>query len=320
MKYAHILQAVYETPWAIIPERLATILAILHERAAGYVPTAEEIHARLELHAVADHDALQAGPLPQRVTGSVARMPVFGILTQRGGMTETSEPLTSTIKLTQDFRQLVADDSVGAIVLDVDSPGGSVFGIQELADEIFRARGQKPIVAVANSMAASAAYWIASAAESIVITPGGMAGSIGVIAAHDDLSGALEREGIKITLITAGKYKGEGHPAQPLTDEARAAMQDLVDGYYDSFVGAVARNRGVKAAEVRGGFGEGRVVGAKQAVALGLADSIGTLDETMAGLMKGKRSSGGRAESGGTVPLAVARLRLNLSRPSEAHV
>lgn len=350
MKYAHILQAVYETPWAIIPDRLQTILAILHERADGFVPSAEEIRARLELHRVDDSavnrtvptgvievtrelsaeakDELRvawaaanvgprastvieiephAGPAQQRVTGSVAVMPVLGILTQRGGITETSEPLTSTARLGAQFRQLVADETVGAIVLDVDSPGGSVFGVQELADEIFKARGSKPIVAVANSLAASAAYWIGSSADELVVTPSGMVGSIGVIAAHDDLSAMMERIGVKTTLITAGKFKGEGHPTQPLTEEARAALQDLIDGYYDSFVGAVARNRGVKVAEVRGGFAEGRVVGAKDAVSLGMADRVATLDQVVGGLVSNKRS-GARAEGG----LELKRRRLEL--------
>lgn len=318
MKYQHILQAVYETPWAILPDRLATILAILHERSGGYLPSAEEIRARLELGRVdhgdpeaSDPRAAAGGP-STRVSGAVAVLPVLGVLTQRGGITGSSEPLTSTARLAAQFRALVSDDTVGAIVLDVDSPGGSVFGVQELGDEIYKARGAKPITAVANSMAASAAYWIGTAADELVVTPSGMVGSVGVIAAHDDLSAALEAAGVKITLVTAGKFKGEGHFSQPLTDEGQAAMQDLINGYYASFTSAVARNRGVKTADVVNGFGEGRVVGAKDAVSLGMADRVATLDQVVSGLMSNKRSSGARAEGG--IELKRRRLQLHAVR------
>jgi capsid assembly protease len=307
VKYPHILRTVYETPWAILPERLATILAVLHERASGYTPTLEQIEARLALHETDDHEP-SAGPQQPRISGTVAVLPVLGILTQRGGMTGASEPLTSTARLMQAFRSLVADETVGAIVMDVDSPGGSVFGTLELADEIYRARGSKPIVAVANSMAASAAYWIATAADELVVTPSGEVGSIGVIAAHEDISAALEQDGRKVTLITAGKYKGEGNPYEPLGEEARAAIQATIDDYYAAFVSAVARHRGVKAGEVRGGFGEGRMVSAKDAVSLGMADRVGTLDEVLGGFARGRRGAGTRAEAG----IGLKRRRLEM--------
>lgn len=153
-------------------------------------------------------------------------------------------------------------------------------------------------MAIANHLAASAAYWIGSAADELVVTPSGEVGAIGVFAAHEDISKSLEMEGIAISLISAGKYKTEGNPYEPLSDEARAAIQAEVDGYYDMFVKAVARNRGVKPADVRGGFGEGRVVRAQQAVSLGMADRIATLDETIERLQRGSaRKPGASADT-----------------------
>ena len=144
--------------------------------------------------------------------------------------------------------------------MDVDSPGGSVFGLKELSQKIFDARGTKPIYAVANSMAGSAAYYIASAADQMIVTPSGEVGSIGTIAIHEDMSVALENEGVKITVIKAGRFKGEGNNFEPLSEEAISNAKREVDAYYGQFVDAVARNRGVSPKAVRNGFGEGRMV------------------------------------------------------------
>jgi signal peptide peptidase SppA len=164
-----------------------------------------------------------------------------------------------------------------------------VTGVDELSKMIYDARGSKPIVAVANHLMASAAYWIGTAADELVVTPSGEVGSIGVFAAHQDVSAAMEKEGVKTTLISAGKYKTEGNPFEPLTDEAHASIQARVDDYYSMFTKAVARNRGVNVADVRGGFGEGRVVGAQQAVSLGMADRVATLDDVISGLTRRQR-------------------------------
>jgi ClpP class serine protease len=102
-----------------------------------------------------------------------------------------------------------------------------------------------------------------------------------VFTVHEDISKALENEGVKVSMISAGKFKTEGNPYEPLSEEARAAIHESVNDGYEKFVNAIARNRNVKAADVRYGFGEGRVVSAEQAVSLGMADRVGTLDETV---------------------------------------
>lgn len=272
----HILAAVYGTPWAILPAKLVAILGVVHRHAAGERLSAEDIQTAIN----------GAARPPDRRAGNVAVLPLFGTLVPRANlMTETSGG-TSAERFGAAFRAALDDPSVGAIVLDVDSPGGSVSGIEELASDIYRARGTKPITAVANHLAASAAYWVATAADELVVTPSAEVGAIGVFAAHEDLSRAYDMAGVKTTLISAGKYKVEGSPYEPLGDEARAAIQTRVDEYYNMFVRAVARQRGVKTEAVRSGFGEGRVVGARQALELGMADRIGTLAETITRLAR----------------------------------
>ncbi|KKM13623.1 hypothetical protein LCGC14_1714410, partial [marine sediment metagenome] len=188
---------------------------------------------------------------------------------------------TSTEKWGQAFDDLIASEHVGAVVIDGDTPGGSVAGVPELAEKIFKARGTKPIVFVGNTWLASAGYWIASAGDEIVVTPSGEVGSIGVWSMHVDLSKAMEDFGEKVTLISAGKYKTEFNPYEPLDKEAEAYAQSEVDRYYGMFVDAVSRGRNVTARTVRNGFGEGRMVGAKNAAADGMADRVATLDQTI---------------------------------------
>jgi signal peptide peptidase SppA len=159
--------------------------------------------------------------------------------------------------------------------------------VPELASEIMAARGSKPIIAQANPMAASGAYWIASACDELVVTPSGDVGSIGVYTAHQDVSALQEKMGVKTTLVSAGEYKVERNPFQPLSDDAQAEMQARVDTIYESFVQAVADGRGVDAETVTNDFGKGRMMLAAQAVKAGMADSVGTFDETLARLQAG---------------------------------
>jgi signal peptide peptidase SppA len=215
--------------------------------------------------------------------GSVAVIPIRGIISQRMNMMSEISGAggTSTEKLTTQFRQALEDGNCKAIVFDVDSPGGSVAGITELASEIYNSRGKKPITAVVNSMACSAAYWLASAAKEVVCTPSGQAGSIGVYMIHQDVSKAYENEGIKNTIIKAGKYKTEGNPYEPLSDEARAALLSNVEDYYGMFVKGVAQNRGASQNAVRDGFGQGRSLLATDAVKQNLVDRVGTMDDVL---------------------------------------
>ena len=269
--YDTIIRAVLNTPWAILPEKLAAIQALLALRAAGGHVSAEEIGAVTNGRHVAG---------PSRA-GAVAVIPVYGTIHQHAGLMAESSGGTATETIGEGLRAALADPTIGGIVLDIDSPGGAVSGVDELASEIFASRGPKPIIAVANSLMASAAYWIGSQADEVWVTPGGEAGSIGVYAAHEDVSQALEREGVRVSLVSAGRYKTEGNQFEPLTEEGRATLQGRVDAYYQMFVAAVARGRNRAEATVRNGFGEGRVLGAQAAVDAHLADKVGTLAEAI---------------------------------------
>lgn len=271
MRYGRIVTEFAGHPCALQLEKFEAFAAFLRAKALGETPPSYDAR-------VSNRQADEVS----RQEGNVAVIPVVGAMMQRSSPDELSETGMKLDRFQMQFRQALADDEVKAIVLDVDSPGGSVFGVAEVAQEIYEAREQKPIVAVANSLAASAAYWIASAAQDLVVTPGGQVGSIGVYTIHEDISQFLEAEGVRATIISAGKYKTEANALEPLGDEARQALQDKVDAYYGMFVEAVARNRNVSAKRVREGFGEGRVVMAESAVAEGMADRVGTLEDALA--------------------------------------
>jgi signal peptide peptidase SppA len=294
-KILHIITEFYRTPWGLLPETLQAMQMILHRWAGGAKLSDGEIRA-----AVGDAPEAARQRMDRETSAGgdmIAVLPIFGVMGHRARLVEevSSGIGTSTELLGRAFRAAMKDPSIGAIVLDVDSPGGSVFGTGELADEIFAARGVKPIVASVNSQAASGAYWVASAADEIVITPGGVAGSIGVWSAHEDWSKYLENEGVKVTLVSAGKFKVEGHPYGPLDDTARAAMQDMVDKYYGLFVRAVKRNRNAEDPKsVREGYGEGRMLLAQDAVKEKLVDRVGTFDQVIGELQAklAKKSAG----------------------------
>ncbi|WAP67220.1 S49 family peptidase [Jiella pelagia] len=284
MKYAHILAAFVSDVWAIEPQKLETIVDFLALQIDGEKFDAEEIEARI---------APQRAAAVARQEGDVAILPLRGVIANRMNMMSSISGGTSSEGFSRMFNAARADDSVKAIVLDVDSPGGNAQGADELAAEIFAARGTKPIIAQVNAQAASAAYWIASAADEIVVNPTAEVGAIGVYTVHSDMTSALEKLGVTKTVISAGRYKAEGLTS--LSDEAKAHIQGRVDAFYGMFVGRVAKGRGVSAAAVRGGFGEGRMVGAQAAVAEGMADRIATMSETLQRFGAAPASPGKRA-------------------------
>ena len=277
------------TPWALMPERLQAMTAVLTRWSSDEPPSDETLFQVNADRVLRDTRKQFASDRAASNAGSgIAVLPLYGVVTQRGNMVDdiSGPGSTSTQKFTSALRQVLADNTVGQILIDIDSPGGSVYGVAELAAEIVKARTQKPVVAVANSLAASAAYWIGCSAGEFYVTPGGEVGSIGVWQAHFDYSKALQEEGVKPTLISAGKFKVEGNPYVPLDPEAQAFMQSRVDDYYNAFIKAVAKGRGVSVADVRGGMGEGRVLGADAALAAKMVDGIATFDDVLAKMQK----------------------------------
>ncbi|HVL67193.1 MAG TPA: S49 family peptidase [Vicinamibacterales bacterium] len=286
-----------EHPWAVSPEFMPVVAEILARHAAGERLSEAEIEARIG-------DKRRAAEREPERSGAVAVVPLFGLVFPRANLMSAVSGATTAEGVGRQLRALAADDDVGSIVLDINSPGGQVAGITELAAVVREVRAQKPVIAVAHHLAASAAYWIASQATELVATPSAQVGAVGVYTMHEDLSKALEQQGIKRTIIAAGKHKVEASEIEPLSDEARAAIQARVDHVYGLFVKDIAKGRGVPVADVRNGFGEGRTVHAELAVRERMADRVATFDAVVAELVAGKwrEPSRGASASDDSVP------------------
>jgi signal peptide peptidase SppA len=298
MRHARIIAAVAGTPWAIEPVKGRAIADVLAFAAGGGRRSADQIEAligRPSWRAYDDDEtaeqrrarlaAQEEKAIQDR--GGVAIVALKGVISPRlsDEMDVSSGGGTSAEGFAKRLRAAVSDPRIGGIVIDVDSPGGNVLGVQEATDALYAARGSgKPIVAVASPHALSAAYWIAASASQLAVTPSGEVGSIGVYGIHEDLSKAMEAAGVTVTVIAAevSPNKAEGHPAFPLSDEARAARQAAADRYGRAFVSAVSRGRGVPPEDVVASFGGGRIVGAEDALAAGMVDRIATLDDEIA--------------------------------------
>jgi len=292
MRGTHLIAEILSTPWALMPERMAAFAGVIARWQARVQTSADVVTAvdsDRDVRAARRDTTMRAGG------GAIAVLPLYGVVTQRGNMVDaiSGGGSASTEQFTQALRQALADDTVGQILIDIDSPGGSVYGVGELAGEIYQARSSKPVVAIANSLAASAAYWIGAAASELYVTPGGEVGSIGVWMAHDDISQAMEMAGVKTTLVSAGKYKTEGNPYAPLDDEARGYLQSRVDDYYQAFTKGVAKGRAVPIEQARNGMGQGRVLGADAALAEKMVDGIATFDDVVAKMRRNAKQAKG---------------------------
>lgn len=303
MRLLRLVSAYAATPWALDFDTLEALSALLERASRGDRLTESELRASVE--AKADRPSYAAVGAKE----NVAVVPITGLIAHRAHMVNDicGPGGTSTEALDAAIRAAVDDPTIRSIVLDVDSPGGSVFGVHEVADTIFAARSKKPIAAVANSTASSAAYWIASAAHELYVIPSGEVGSIGVFGKHVDTSKADEAAGKVTTVISAGKYKAEGEG--PLSTDAKAAIQARVDAYYTQFVRSVAKHRGVAVDAVRNGYGEGRTLGAQAALAAGMVDGIETLPNVISKYAR-------RTTEAANKPRALADAQLRLAAAS----
>ncbi len=218
-----------------------------------------------------------------KTKGAVAIIPVYGGIAQHRGSDYWGGVFTE--ELVAKVSQMVDTQNVGSIVLSFDSPGGIVYGVSEATQAIREMSQVKPIYGHVKAEAASAAYHLAMSTTKLFMQPTAKVGSIGVWSMHIDASKMFEDFGLDVSLISAGKYKVEGHPWGPLDEEGRAELQRSVDRYYDGFLGGWADGRNVSKATVKNDFGEGRMVEAPRAKSLGMVDGIATLSELLAGLM-----------------------------------
>jgi signal peptide peptidase SppA len=264
----HIAERVFAAPLMIARPKLDVILGVLAPRLQG--------------HPLAPKEAVAPRSLFEVTAEGVAIIPVAGTLVRRATGLEAQSGLTSYGGLSEQIAEATADSSIRAILLDVDSSGGEAGGVFDLADQIFAARQVKPVWAVANESAFSAAYALAASAEKIYVTRTGGVGSIGVIAVHLDQSQADEQDGFKYTAIFAGEHKNDYSPHEPLTDPARASLQKEVDRVYGLFAQSVARGRGLSLEAVQ--KTEAALLFGKDALTAGLSDRVGTFETALADL------------------------------------
>lgn len=296
MKYLRILASFFGQPWALDADKFNAVARLLDLKARGGDVDREAIDA-----AVASRRANAVG---YQLIGRTAVIPIMGVIAHRVGAIEEASGGIGTDAIGRAVDAAVADSQVQRILLQIDSPGGSVFGIQELAAKIRGARSDKEVIAIADPVAASAAYWIGAQATRLFMTPSGLVGSIGVIAEHADHSQADEREGIRRTLVTAGRRKAEGHPSRPLDDEAVASLQAKVDYHYTQMIADIATGRGVPESTVRGLFGEGAAYTADVAARVGMIDGVATVETLLRQFDTGGRRA---ATLAATTPADVVR-------------
>lgn len=304
---------VLTAPWAILPEKLVEIRAIY------------DAHVRGERIDLAQVEARLGRPLdnePQRryeVVDGVAVIPIEGVMAKRMNLFSQISGGVSTELAARDIRAAAADPAVHSIIQLYDSPGGSADGLQLMVHATQDARRSgKRVVALASGTMASAAYWAGSAAERVLVADGiTQVGSIGVVATHRDTSGAQAQSGVRLTDVVAGKYKRIASSNGPLTDEGRATIQAMVDYLYEVFVTAVADHRGVSVEKVLADMADGRVFFGEQAIAVGLADGVSTLDDLVAQLNRDRTASqpNRSASTKGDLPMTITREQLAAEAP-----
>lgn len=274
MRNMRIAELVFNQPLMITESKLNVILHVLGPRMDMNITNLPQQESAM----LSEDQRRRAG---YSVQNGVATIGIYGPLMHRvlasefpsGGPTTYNDIRTS-------FDTALSDDGVEEIKLDIDSCGGVVPGVFDLAEHIFQSRSLKAITAVVNEQAYSAAYLLASAASKVIIPRTGGVGSIGVILTHVDLSRAEDAAGVTVTHITAGARKADGTPHQPLSTEAMGVFQSNVDTTYNLFTETVARYRNMDVQAVRdteAGFYIG-----KKAVAMGLADEVLAADAELA--------------------------------------
>lgn len=279
----HLAQRVLNVPVALHPAKAEIIVGALANR-LGVAQLVRADGSVAELAAEAPDEAGDAADRGYDVVGGAAIIPVLGTLVHGLAGVRPVSGMTGYDGISANLAMALDDPAVRGIVLHIDSPGGEVTGCFDLADEIFAARGRKPLLALVDEAAFSAAYAIASAADRIVVPRTAGVGSVGVIALVADVSRALEKGGVTVNVIQFGARKADGLDAIPLTPEARARFQADVDAVGHLFVETVARNRGLRP-EIVQATEAGTFMGA-DAVRHGFADAVAPVKSAFADFVK----------------------------------
>jgi len=279
-KITNVVRAATTHPWAILPEKLDAIEELLTLRAAGERLEPEEVRARIGV------GQSQEDQKP-RVVNGVAVIPMVGVMAPRMNLMMQVSGGCSTQMIAKHIAAAKANNSIRAIVLAVNSPGGSVLGLQDLADAIHAARGSKPIKTVCDrGEMASACYYAGSGSDEVIASVGSFIGSIGAVMRFTETFEADAMEGKKKHAIARGEFKGAGMEGK-LDDKTRVSMQRMVDTAYDNFIATVARNRELSAEEIEKNFGQGQMFTAAEALERKMIDRIATLDEVIEELSAG---------------------------------
>ena len=278
----HLASRIFGTPLLVYRPKLDLILAVMGRRlGVGDFdsPADYDFTNRQDTH-INDQSY---------ITENIAIIPIYGTLVRRTVGLEAESGLTSYACIKSRLEAAVSNTSITGIILEIDSPGGEVGGVFDLADAIRAYTEIKPIWAVANDIAFSAAYILASATNKIYVNRMGGVGSIGVIAMHIDQSAMDSQEGLKYTAIYAGNHKNDLSPHAPLTSEAKVALQSEVNRIYEIFVDTVSKYRGLSIESLRAT--EADLFFGPNAVANGLADVLGTLDTAIADLSASRNNT-----------------------------
>ena len=226
----------------------------------------------------------------------VAVIPVHGVLVPRGAHMDPCETMTSYEGLRRDIRQAINDPLVERIVLDIDSPGGSVAGAFEVATDIRAMSLQKPITGLVNFMAYSGGYLMGAACTEMVVSRTSGVGSIGVIASHMDRSAMAEKMGVKVTTVFTNAHKNDLSPHEPISDQSLKVLTDLVNDGYDMFVSAIAEYRGMSAAQIRAT--EAGLYRGQAAINAGLADRLSSPQDALDDISRAVADSRAQRQAG----------------------
>ena len=279
-QYPFIASRIFGTPLLIHPGKLEIILQALGPRFGINIKSGPKME---------EYDNSQRRAAGYRVENGVAIIPIHGTLVGRADFLDAMSGVTGYTTLQKTIAMAESDDKVQHILYDLDTPGGEATLLDGLAEHMYQSRALKPSTALVNEYAASAGYWLASAASEIVMTRAAMVGSIGVVMTHMSVEGAAKKAGIKITHIHAGAHKVDFSPYKDLGQDGLEDAQAVVNELYDLFTATVARNRGIEQAAVKNT--EARMFMADAALELGLVDRIDSAEQTLADLQAALRPS-----------------------------
>ncbi len=279
MNLPHLAQRLFNTPLALHPRKAEVVMAALTDRFG-----LTRIQSMSDWDDEDDSFSRQARDTGYDVVEGIAIIPIQGTLVQKLGTLRPYSGMTGYDGIRACFLRALNDGEVKAICLDIDSPGGEVAGCFDLVDEIYAARGSKPVWAILSESAYSAAYALASAADKIIVPRTGGVGSVGVIVMHVDWSQKIKNDGLQVTIITYGDRKAESNPYEPLSETARKAIQSDIDEMGRLFVSTVSRNRGITEKTVRDT--EAACFLGADGVQLGLADQVASPDAAFRDLLQ----------------------------------